>query len=135
MRRLTTMLTITMATTALQAAPPTADDWWATMGRYQGDHLLKDGESGAVIGEFSVEWGVPFQRLNYRYHSTGGDVATTMTGFCHWDETLGKVRFIEVETGPDGLVTSMGELAETVGLMPQWLWQGREGRAKGRGEI
>ena len=120
MRRLTTMLTITMATTALQAAPPTADDWWATMGRYQGDHLLKDGESGAVIGEFSVEWGVPFQRLNYRFHSTGGDVATTMTGFCHWDEALGKVRFIEVETGPDGLVTSVGELADVDDATLTW---------------
>ena len=120
MRRLTTMLTITMATTALQAAPPTADDWWTTMGRYQGDHILKDGESGDVIGEFSVEWGVPFQRLNYRYHSTGGDVATTMTGFCHWDESLGKVRFIEVETGPDGLVTSVGELADVDDATLTW---------------
>ena len=112
MRRITTLLTVTIATTALQAAPPTAEDWWTAMGRYQGDHLLKDGGSGDVIGEFQVEWGVPFQRLDYRFHSIGGDVATTMTGFCHWDEALGKVRFIEVETGPDGLVTSMGELAD-----------------------
>ena len=120
MRRMMTLLTVTMATTVLQAAPPTAEDWWTAMGRYQGDHLLKDGESGDVIGEFQVEWGVPFQRLNYRYHSTGGDVATTMTGFCHWDETLGKVRFIEVETGPDGLVTSVGELADVDDATLTW---------------
>ncbi len=72
MRRLTTMLTITMATTALQAAPPTADDWWTAMGRYTGDHMLKDTASGDVVGAFEVEWGVPFERLNYRFHSIGG---------------------------------------------------------------
>ena len=120
MRRMMTLLTVTMATTVLQAAPPTAEDWWTAMGRYQGDHLLKDGESGDVIGEFQVEWGVPFQRLNYRFQSKGGDVGTTMTGFCHWDDALGKVRFIEVETGPDGLVTSVGELADVDDATLTW---------------
>jgi len=78
MRRLTAMLTITMATTALQAAPPTADDWWTAMGRYTGDHMLKDGESGEVVGAFEVEWGVPFERINYRFHSIGDGPATTL---------------------------------------------------------
>ena len=86
MRRLTTMLTITMATTALQAAPPTADDWWTAMGRYTGDHMLKDGESGEVVGAFEVEWGVPFERINYRFQSIGDGPATTLAGFCGWDE-------------------------------------------------
>ncbi|MDB4627984.1 hypothetical protein OAF82_00165 [bacterium] len=120
MRRLTTMLTITMATTALQAAPPTADDWWTAMGRYTGDHMLKDGESGEVVGAFEVEWGVPFERINYRFHSIGDGPATTVAGFCGWDEALGKVRFVEVETGGDGLVTTMGTLADVDGMAYTW---------------
>lgn len=120
MRRLTAMLTITMATTALQAAPPTAENWWTAMGRYTGDHMLKDGESGEVVGAFEVEWGVPFERINYRFHSIGDGPATTLAGFCGWDEALGKVRFVEVETGADGLVTTMGTLADVDGMAYVW---------------
>ena len=120
MRRLTTMLTITMATTALQATPPTADDWWTAMGRYTGDHMLKDTASGEVVGAFEVEWGVPFERLNYRFQSTGDGPASTVAGFCGWDEALGKVRFVEVETGADGLVTTMGTLADVDGMTYTW---------------
>lgn len=120
MRRLTTMLTITMATTALQAAPPTAENWWTAMGRYTGDHMLKDGASGEVVGAFEVEWGVPFERINYRFHSIGDGPATTLAGFCGWDEALGKVRFVEVETGADGLVTTMGTLADVDGMAYVW---------------
>ncbi|NCF40459.1 MAG: hypothetical protein GWP75_10115 [Planctomycetia bacterium] len=120
MKRLTTILTITMATTALQAAPPTADDWWTAMGRYTGDHMLKDGESGEVVGTFEVEWGIPFERINYRFQSIGDGPATTLAGFCGWDEKLGKVRFVEVETGADGLVTTMGSLADVDGMTYVW---------------
>ncbi|MCP4836011.1 MAG: hypothetical protein GY895_14750 [Phycisphaera sp.] len=120
MQRLTTMLTITMATAALQAAPPTAEDWWSAMGRYTGDHMLKDGESNAVVGRFQVEWGVPFEQINYRFHSIGDGPASTSTGFCDWDAALGKVRFLEVETGPDGIVTTMGTLADVDDMTYTW---------------
>ena len=120
MRRMITLLTVSIGTTSLCAAPPTADDWWTAMGRYNGDHMLKDGETDAVIGAFEVEWGVPFKRLNYRFHSVGDGPATIMSGFCHWDESLGKVRFVEVETGADGLVTSMGSLEDVDGMTYTW---------------
>ena len=117
MRRLTTILTVAIGTTAIHAAPPTAEDWWTAMGRYTGDHMLKDGESGEVVGAFEVEWGVPFERINYRFHSIGEGPASMSTGFCGWDAALGKVRFLEVETGPDGIVTTMGTLADVDGAV------------------
>jgi hypothetical protein len=120
MRRLTTILTLAIGTTAIHAAPPTADDWWTAMGRYTGDHMLKDGESGEVVGAFEVEWGVPFERINYRFHSIGDGPASMSTGFCGWDAALGKVRFLEVETGPDGIVTTMGTLADVDGMTYTW---------------
>ena len=120
MRRLTTILTLAIGTTAIHAAPPTTDDWWMAMGRYTGDHMLKDGESGEVVGAFEVEWGVPFEQINYRFHSIGDGPASMSTGFCGWDAALGKVRFLEVETGPDGIVTTMGTLADVDGMTYTW---------------
>jgi hypothetical protein len=120
MRTFHATLLVLVGTTTLHAAPPTAEDWWTAMGRYPGHHLLKDGETGAVVGAFEVEWGVPFERINYRYSSIGDGPETTATGFCSWDEKLGKVRFVEVETGADGLVTHLGTLEDVEGTAYTW---------------
>lgn len=112
--------TAAMMVQSATAAPPTKDTWWSTMGQYIGDHVLYDGTGKTELGEFEVEWGVPFERLNYRFHSAGDDVPSTMTGFCHWDDKAGMVRFIEVETGADGLVTTEGRLVDVEGATLTW---------------
>ena len=50
----------------------------------------------------------------------GDGPATIVAGFCGWDEALGKVRFVAVETGADGLVTTMGTLADVDGMTYTW---------------
>ena len=82
---------------AAVAAPPTEDTWWSTMGQYIGDHTLFDGTGTTELGEFQVEWGVPFERLNYRFQSVGDGPASTMTGFAHWDEKTKGVRLPNAE--------------------------------------
>ena len=115
-----TSAAIGIASQTTTAAPPTEENWWSTMSRYIGDHVLYDGAGTTALGEFSVEWGAPFERLNYRFQSVGDGDPAIMTGFCHWDDGAKTVRFLEVESGPEGLMTTEGRLVDVDGPTLTW---------------
>ena len=116
-----TMVAVTgVAAQSSTAAPPTKETWWTPLSQYVGDHVLFDSTGKTELGEFRSEWGVPFERLDYRFRGADDSAPKTMTGFCHWDDSKAEVRFLEVEEGPEGIVTTTGSLTDVDGETLTW---------------
>ncbi len=122
MHRLNLVLSASIAlgaVAALEAAPPTEDNWWMGVGRYTGDfHLSADG-SDAPIGKFSMRWVKPFEVSSYTYLAAG-DQAQTNTGFCMWNDATKRAEFTEVEQGSEGRVIYQGYCSDMTPTSMTW---------------
>jgi len=109
-------------TTSLDAAPPTDQDWWATLGQYAGTFDITT-DTGLPGGQYSLEWEEPFSVARFAFHTSGGDTNSS-SGVCFWNPSSERCEFAMVQEGPEGRLYYDGHITDASPGVVTWACRG-----------